>query len=168
MGVNVLQVQETCYSGRLVQPFVQVLREIAETTGTIPLEALEDRELDDRVPIASAHELLRIAVDMTGDQYLGLKAAMVTDHGFFGTLEYAAGTADTWRDSIATLVKLAPLLDEGAQFRLDIVGDRAILVLASSVPLSRVAGDFCTTALWRVITRWATMVPAGAELWFAQ
>ena len=167
MGANAVQIQEVCYSGRLVQPFVQVLREIVRTTGAIPEDALDDRDLDDRIPITEAHELLRVAVDLTGDQYLGLRAAMATDFGFFGALEYAAGTAETWHGTAKTIVKLAPLLNETAQFRLDVVGDRAMLLLATSVPLSRVAGDFCTAALWRAIIRWRNHIPAGAELWFA-
>lgn len=162
----VSEIQEACYSGHLVQPFVEVLRGHPKFPDAI-LRELTDKGMQTRIPIGIAHEMLRAAVEMTADQDLGLKAAQTIGNGHFETLEYAAAAAVTWGDAIAAMVKLAPLLNEAAQFRLEVEGARATLLLASRVPLSRVAGDFCTAGLWTSVRGWDSELHHGGEVWFA-
>lgn len=131
------------------------------------LSALAELGTRARVPIAVAHEMLRAAIEVTGDQDLGLKAARTTEYGHFEALEYAAGTAANWRQALQVMVKLAPLVNDAAQFRFEVDGEHALLVLASRVPLSRSAADFCTAAFWVSVHRWMSgQLPQG-EVWLA-
>ena len=131
------------------------------------LSALAELGMRARVPIAVAHEMLRAAIEASGDQDLGLKAARTTEYGHFEVLEYAAGTAATWRQAFQVMVKLAPLVNDAAQFRFEVDGDHALLVFASRVPLSRTAADFCSAAFWIAIQRWLDGEMLQGEVWLA-
>lgn len=159
---------EACYAGYLVYPFLSVIR----TYPGFPLELLDiDALVSDgsqaRIPISTAHELLRGALAIAGDQDLGLKAARATSKGYFDTLEYAAAYAPTYGEALNAVIKFAPLVNEAAEFRLDRAGERACLTMAARVPMSRSAGDFCIGALCVSIRHWRSDVPPGTEVRFA-
>ena len=131
------------------------------------LSALAELGPSARVPIAAAHEMLRAAIERTGDQDLGLKAARTIEHGHFDVMEYASATAANWRQALQVLVRLAPLVNDAAQFRFEVDGAHALLVLATRVPLSRSAADFCTAAFWNSIETWLRGERLVGEVWFA-
>lgn len=160
------ELYEPCYSGYLVHPFLTVVRRYPGFP-VIDIDSLYAKGPQSRIPIAVAHELLRGALTLAGDQDLGLKAAQSTSLGFFDTLEFAAAYAPTYRNSFNTFIKFAPLLNEAAAFRLDIVRERAVLTLATRVPMSRSAGDFCVGAFFTSAMRWHGGAPPETEIRFA-
>lgn len=71
---------------RLVRSFIQVVREDPRLCPGV-LDDLDEIEADARVPIATAHALLRAAVTLTGDELLGVRAAAklsIRDSGLLG------------------------------------------------------------------------------------
>jgi AraC-like DNA-binding protein len=105
-------------------------------------------------------------VDLTGEQDLGLIAARETAVGAFEALEFASFSAPTWRASIETAFRYARVMNEAADFRMQIEGDRAHLVLHSTVPLTRAGIDFQTAAFHVAASRWITEKLPELEVWF--
>src|SRR5687768_11679399 len=80
-------VERPCYSARLMQPFLDVLRS-HPAIGDAMSGATATEEPDARIPIEFAHGALLDAVRITGDANLGLKAARRTSFGDAGALDY--------------------------------------------------------------------------------
>jgi AraC-like DNA-binding protein len=137
--------RELCYSARLVLPFVRVLKGYAQ----IPQQALVDLEALDpelRLPIKTVHDMLRMAVDLTGDYDLGLKAARQLTPGDHGALEYAARSAPTWRETLKCVGRYTRLLNDALRYSLREDGDWVHIQLESSVVMPRTAADFQSAA----------------------
>jgi AraC-like DNA-binding protein len=88
------------------------------------------------------HELLRGAVEMTGDPDLGLKAARELEAGEFGALEYVALSSSTVRDAIEVVGRYMKLVNDAVDFKLELEGDLAIVKLENSVVMPRAAETF--------------------------
>ncbi len=132
---------QPCYAVRLVQPFLRVLRAAPGFPIEVlaPLEALDP---DERLPIATMHELLQGALALTGDPDLGLKAAREISPGDYGALEYAASSAATWGEAINVSARYLRLVNDALDFSLRVEGGKAFIQLDSRVVLPRAAADF--------------------------
>ena len=156
---------EPTYALQMVKPFWKVLarypqvpRELLDNDGPVP---------DDlRVPVAAGQQFLEYVVGLTGEPNLGLIAARETTVGAFEALEFAAFSAPTWRTSIETAFRYSRVMNEAADFRIEVVDDKAQLVLHSSVPLTRAGIDFQSAAFHVAATRWIDKRPPDLEVWF--
>jgi hypothetical protein len=77
---------------RLRRPFVTLLQRYPSFPAEV-LGPLQEMDADERLPIAVVLELLRGAIELTGDPDLGLKAAREISVGDYGALQYAATSA---------------------------------------------------------------------------
>jgi AraC-like DNA-binding protein len=113
--------------------------------------------LDDRVPIAVAHELLANVVERTGDVDLGLRAGRVVD---FGPHEYAVRSAGTVAEALEVANRYMRLLSDALDCHVEIEGDRAVVRLDSKVPLPRASADFHASAVQSAhLNRHFTAIP---------
>lgn len=140
-----LNTRELCYAARLVLPFTRLLKGYAQVPEAV-LTELEALDPDTRIPIATVHELLRIAVELTQDPDLGLKAARQLTPGDHGALEYAARSASTWRASLLCVARYTRLLNDALRYSVDEEGEWAHIRLESSVAMPRTAADFQSAA----------------------
>ena len=120
---------EPTYALQVVRPFWKLLRRYPQ----IPSQLIDEAEAtppDQRVPVAQGQALLEGAVALTGDPNLGLLAARATELGAFEVLEYVAVSAPTWRAAIECVFRYSHLMNEAADFRLEIEGgkDRFALI----------------------------------------
>jgi AraC-like DNA-binding protein len=154
------------YATQVLRPFWSFLRRYPQLPAAL-IEKAETADPERRVPVAEAQELLRGAVVLTGEQNLGLLAAREIQLGAFEVLEYAAASAPTWRAALETAFRYSHLMNEAANFHLDVVGDKAHVVLHSTVPLVRAGVDFQSAAFHVVVTNWLDPMPTEAEVWFS-
>jgi AraC-like DNA-binding protein len=136
-----------CNAARLVRPFARVLRSYPSIPGEMIAE-LEALDPDDRVPIPIMMELLRGAVELTGDPDIGLKAAREVSIGDAGALELVVSGARSVRAAVELVGRFVPLINEGLEFSLHVEGDRAIVRLDNLVALPRAAIDYQSGAFY--------------------
>ncbi|MET0385542.1 MAG: AraC family transcriptional regulator [Polyangiales bacterium] len=161
-----LTTQQPCYSVRLVIPFVRLLRRYPSIPPEVSFD-LEKLDPDERMPIATLHELLRGAIELTGDHDIGLKAAREIAPGDHGALEYSVRSAATWREACECVGRYMRLVNDDLQFSLRTEGDRAHIQLDSSQVLPRTVADF-QSAAFHICARflWPENVPVESEVYF--
>ena len=160
------QPSRPCYSMRLVRPFLRVLqRHPAIPEGMLdPLFALE---ADDRIPIETLHELLRGALVLTQDPYLGLKAGRELQIGEFGVLDYLTWSSPKLDDAIAIIVRYMQLVNDALTIRRESQGDFAIVRLESAVKLPASAEAFEVACFAVVLAmRFGSMEVPQHEVYF--
>jgi AraC-like DNA-binding protein len=145
MSLMPLAIARNSYSMRLVHPFVRLLRRYPAIPAAA-LDDLEQRDLDERVPIQLVHELLSAAIQVTGDEDIGLKAARELGMGALGALEYAASSARTIRDATAVIARYMHLLNDGLDILVETQGDRVAVCLHNAFVLPAAAEDFALAA----------------------
>jgi AraC-like DNA-binding protein len=151
---------------RLVRPFLRVLR-CSEGFPPALIDPLETLDPDERLPIATVHELLDGALAITGDTDIGLKAAREISPGDYGALEYMASSAATWGESIALIGRYMPLVNDALEFTLRIDGERAVVQLDSKVVLPRASADYQSGAFHVAASyRMPPGVVVESEVWF--
>jgi AraC-like DNA-binding protein len=157
---------QPCFSVRLFQPFVRLLR----TYPQFPQEQLAKigaLHPDERLPIATANELLAGAVAITGDPDLGLKAARAIRPGEYGALEYAARSSSTWGEAFEVTGRYMRLVNDALQFAVRREGERALIVLDSKMTLPRAAADFQSAAFFVSASHfWPEGAVPEYEVWF--
>lgn len=129
------------YSVRLLRPFIKVVRGHPAITREL-LEPMEALDSDDRLPIDMVHELLRGLIALTGEPYVGLRAARAVELGEFGALEYVASSAANLRGAIDVVGRYMGLVNDALRFELEERGELAILNLESTVELPMAAETF--------------------------
>jgi AraC-like DNA-binding protein len=149
----------------MARPFLRVLarypkfpRELLEDTGS----AAEDL----RLPVAASQQFLQEMSELVGEENLGLLAARETPLGTFEVLEFVAFSAPTWRAAIETAFRYIHLMNEAADFRIEITETKAHVVLRSSVPLTRAGIDFQSATLYLTAARWFGRHKPELEVWF--
>ncbi len=151
---------------RLVHPFLRVL----QGHPAIPFELIRplvEADADERLPVSVLLELLRGAIELTGDEDLGLHAAEAANLGDFDVLEYAASSCATGREAVEVINRYIPLVNEAADFTLEKKFDKVICRLRSRVPLTRAAADFQSATCYRVVSLWlGADLPRDVEVWF--
>lgn len=151
----------------MLRPYNRALRRYPNIPASL-IDPLDQLDPDERVPIAPMLELLRGAVEMTGDPDLGLKAAREIAVGDYGAIEYVVNSASTMRESMQLLGRYLPLVNDALRFSLRVEKGKAIVQLDSSVVLPRAAADF-QSAAFHVATmqRSAELVDPDFEAVFA-
>jgi len=160
---RVASIGERTYAPQVVRPFWKLLREYPQ----VPAEVLDqlERAEPQRVPVTAAQEQLRALVALTGDPDLGLRAARTLGLGDYEVLEYVTMSASTWREAIETLLRYTRIMNEAADFALEVVGQHAHVVFRSRLPLARAGVDYQSAAYHVVASHWLT--PAvELEAWF--
>jgi AraC-like DNA-binding protein len=141
---------ELSYSYRVIRPFVRALRGAPSMPPGV-FDAVDDLEPDDRVAISVAHQMLDAALEWTGDEDLGLKAARECSRGEAGALDYAIMSASTGLDALTAATRFIRLVNDALDIRIETKGERVLLRLENCVPLSRAAADFEMGALFCVL-----------------
>ncbi|MBN1653774.1 MAG: AraC family transcriptional regulator ligand-binding domain-containing protein [Deltaproteobacteria bacterium] len=138
-----------CISIRLIKPFLTLLSTY-EGLLTDVIDYLQKLDLDDRVPIEWAHKQLEIAVKMSGDPDIGLKAGRTFELGDGGAFDYAAQSAATVQEAIEVASRGVRLLSDACDFRLEIDSEQAIVRLESRIVLPRAAADFQSSLIYSI------------------
>lgn len=149
----------------MARPFWRLLRRYPQIPSRL-LEGTDSVPDDVRVPVALGQEFLRNVVAATGVEDLGLLAAREAKIGTFEVLEFTALSAPTWRAAIETAFRYSHLMNEAADFRIELAGDEAHLVLGSTVALTRAGIDFQNAAFYLTCARWFDERPPELEVWF--
>jgi AraC-like DNA-binding protein len=119
----------------------------------------------DRVPVRAALERFAAAVVMTSDPDLGLHAAQYAHPGDFEALEWVATSAATWNDACETVCRYARMLNEAAEYRIEVCADKAHVILGSTLPLRREISDFQLAAFHLTIQHWLPSVWPELAVW---
>lgn len=138
-GRSLAALDYPCYSARLIRPFLRLLERFEGVQAFDELEALN---VDDRAPIALAHQLLESAVERTGEVDIGLKAARLMSKGDGGAFDYAISSAATLGDSLEIAARYTALINDALDLRVELEGGRALLRMDSQVVLPKAAEDF--------------------------
>jgi AraC-like DNA-binding protein len=80
-------------------------------------------------------------------------------------LEWVATSAATWREANETVCRYARVLNEAADYRVDVCEDKAHLMLGSSVPLPRAAADYQLATYHMALRLRIPEVPPELEVW---
>jgi AraC-like DNA-binding protein len=112
-----------------------------------------------RLPQATAASLWSAGSRLTNDADLGLHVAEAIRPGVFGVLGLAIRTSDTLGGGLARLCRYHRFLHDGAQVRLAVAGQRAVLSHRLTIPggLLRAVAEY-VVATWLVTSRQATGV----------
>ncbi|MFT3924703.1 MAG: AraC family transcriptional regulator ligand-binding domain-containing protein [Myxococcales bacterium] len=132
---------EPCFSLRLVLPFLKVVsgqKGISEGL----IAKLSAMAPDDRLPVSRLLRWLDSAVQVSGDPDLGLKAVLRVERGGYDVIEYAGRSASNWGEALELMLRYIRLVNEAADFSLQVRERRAFVELRSRVPLNRAASDF--------------------------
>jgi AraC-like DNA-binding protein len=140
--------EQPTYSLRLVQPFLALLAARPEIP-VVLLDDLKKRDPDDRIPIAAVHELLRGAIELTGDRLLGLKAGSSMNVGDTGALDYAVNSAATFREALEVTTRYTRLINDALDLRFEVAGARALVILDTKALLPPPAEDFMMASFYR-------------------
>jgi AraC-like DNA-binding protein len=131
----------------MLRPYVRLLPKYPQL-GEQAVAGLRELDPDARVPIAEMLELLRAAVQITGDEDLGLKAASEIASGDYGLIEFLVHSATTMREAVELLARYLRLVNDAVLFSLHIDGDCASIRLDSRIALPRAAVDFQSAAFY--------------------
>jgi AraC-like DNA-binding protein len=146
-------------------PFVRVLAPGASLTNE-QYAAIGLRDLDGRVPVALAHQMLDAAVDRTRDPTLGLKAAGAIAFGDCGAIDYMMRSATNVRSACELATRYVRLINDALDCRLDLQAERVLWRMDSRLPIPQVAEDFLIAGLYRThLHEWLGSVP-DVECWF--
>jgi AraC-like DNA-binding protein len=140
--------ERPCYSVRLMQPFLDVLRSYPAFAAAMSGATISE-DPDARVPIDFAHRALLDAVRSTGDPDLGLKAARHTAFGDAGALDYLVCSGATVREAVQVAARHMRLVNDALTLELFVEGEVARIDLNSAVALPRPACDFLIAGLFR-------------------
>jgi len=155
---------EPCFSLRLVLPFLKVVggkKGISEDV----IQKLSAMAPDDRLPVSLALRYLDSAVQISGDPDLGLKAVLRVERGGYDVIEYVGRSASNWGEAMELMLRYIRLVNEAAEFSLQVREQRAFVELRSRVPLNRAASDFQAATIALVARRWLGSLDSF-EAWF--
>jgi AraC-like DNA-binding protein len=127
------------YSSHLLRAFTEVLEEYGDLP-RFSTKLLEN--MGERVLVEVAHQALSVALEVTHDADLGLRAARRRVIGDAGAFDYVVNSSPTVRDALAQASRYIRLINDA----LDVIryegGDLAVMRFESSVVLPRAAVDF--------------------------
>ncbi len=132
---------QPCYAARLLTPFVSLMSERDDVPESA-LSWLSSLDPDDRVQISAANTLLEVALQLTGDPLLGLKATERLAVGDVGILDFIMSSAHDVRAALQSARRYMRLLNDSIDWQLGIEGDQALMRLESSMVLNAIVEDF--------------------------
>jgi AraC-like DNA-binding protein len=156
---------EPCFSLRLVRQFLKVVsgRQGLNESLIAKLSAMAP---EDRLPVSQVLRWLDGAVRLTGDADLGLKAAQQVERGNYDVIEYVGRSASNWGEALELMLRYVRLVNEAAEFALQVREKRAFAELRSRVPLNRAASDFQAATLAITARAWLGSLDTF-EVWFS-
>jgi AraC-like DNA-binding protein len=154
---------EQTLSMRAARSFLRVLKGRCGPSRET-LEQIESCDPDSRLPVHVARELLERAVAYTGDEALGLRAALRCGRGELDLLEFVAASSATYRDCISVLRRYIRLLNDALDVHLVIRGGVAIAQLDWSYRPGRTLIDFVVASLYLGFARRARFDPSPFRL----
>lgn len=154
------------YSASLVRPFLRVLEKHPAFSADIT-EDWYRNDPNERVSVREALEFLSAAIKITGDEDLGLRAAQEVNLGDFDVLEYAASSCENGREALSVVFRYIDLVNEVADFSLEVRDGRGYVWLKSKINLSRASNDYQVATFYLVVERWiGSDRPRDMEIWF--
>lgn len=157
---------QPCYSARLLKPFSAVLREEHGIPKGV-LKWLSALDPDDRVHVASVHQMLEAVVSLTQDESLGLQACSQTTPGDLGLFDFVVSSATTVRAALESAGRYMRLLNDALEFALEVNDERAFVRLDSRVVLPTPAEDFQSCGLiWNQASGWPEGMLEATDVWF--
>lgn len=156
---------EPCFSLRLVLPFLKVVGG-QKGISTALISKLSAMAPEDRLPVGLALRWLDSAVLVSGDPDLGLKAVRRVERGGYDVIEYAGRSASNWGEALELMLRYIRLVNEAADFSLQVREQKAFVELRSRVPLNRAASDFQAATLAVVARAWLGSLDTF-EVWLA-
>jgi AraC-like DNA-binding protein len=122
--------------------FVDVVQQLLPDLPPVELKSA-------RLTFAEGHELLELAVQLTGRADLGVLAAQAAEPGHFDLVELASRAQSTVGEAIETLAPLLPMLHDGVELHLEHGAElsRVSLRLAKGVVLHPAGYDFALVSL---------------------
>ncbi len=158
---------EPTLSIRLLWPFVRALGN--DPRGATLLEGLklrgDDLVFDQRISAAAAMTALNVAVEMTGDPALGLRAGKLTDQGTFGILEHGFAVAATLRDAIEFFIRHFQVMSEASEAWLATEGERTVFWYAPIIPHPPAGNDLLVSAAIDLVQRHCAPDLRPQEVW---
>jgi AraC-like DNA-binding protein len=113
--------------------------------GGIPeasLRWLASIDPEERVHVSAVNTLLDAALQLTGDPLLGLKATERFVAGDVGIFDFIMSSAQDVRAALESAGRYIRLINDSAEWKLEVDGDLARVRLESSVKLAAAAEDF--------------------------
>jgi len=161
-----MEADTLAYSARLVRPFVELLRGEPWVPPAV-LQWLETQGKEDRVAAAPLHQLLELAASLSGDEYLGVRAARQMNMGDAGAVDFAIASAETLDDVMRTACRYMRLLADPVDFRFEVEGAQVYVHHLSTRPASRYVEDFQLCGfLWNHARLWPREVSEDLDVWF--
>jgi AraC-like DNA-binding protein len=152
-------------SMRLVHPFVRAVKRRGLEAQVVRF--LECADPDARILASNAVKLVRVSVSLTGDETLGLLAALETSRGEYGDVEYAAGSCSTVREALDFLRDHYYLLDEASSFDYHCIKGYLNVVVRQPLEVGcRPITDFTLAMMYLCHVRWIGVEPVDCEVWF--
>jgi len=119
--------------------FVELLDDYQDIPGFSP-KALEN--MGDRVLVEVAHQALSVALELTHDEDLGLRAARRHVIGDAGAFYYVVSSSPTVRDAVEQASRYIRLINDALDVSVHYENDLVLLHFENSVVLPRAAIDF--------------------------
>ena len=133
----------------MLWPFMRVLRDLGPALRTLELSGFDPVQLadpDERMPRTLAGEVVRVAVEHTGDRALGVHAGEHTEVSDFGVVGQAVRACPDFRGALECMQRYAPLHDESLETLFVEDGDRVEWQLKNLIPpTSSATNDYQAT-----------------------
>jgi AraC-like DNA-binding protein len=156
---------EPCFSLRLVLPFLKVVDGQKGISAGV-VSKLAAMAPDDRLPVTLLLRWLDSAVHISGDPDLGLKAVRRMERGGYDVIEYTGRSASNWGEALELMLRYIRLVNEAADFSLQVREQKAFVELRSRVPLNRAASDFQAATVAVAARSWIGSLDTF-EAWFS-
>ncbi len=127
------------YSARLMHSFMELLEEYDDIPG-FSTKLLEN--MGDRVLVEVAHQALAVALELTHDPDLGLRAARRHVIGDAGAFYYVVSSSPTVRDAMEQSSRYIRLINDALDVNIQYEDDMVFVRFENSVVLPRAAVDF--------------------------
>jgi AraC-like DNA-binding protein len=128
---------------------------------------MEGNDPNERVSVPASLDFLKYVTGLTGDEDLGLRAALEVNQGDFDVLEYAASSCRDGHEAMAVVFRYIDLVNEVADFSLEVKEGKGYVWLKSKIRLPRASNDYQVATFYRVIERWiGADRPRYLEVWF--
>jgi len=134
------------YSVRLLNAFLELLEEYDDIPG------FSQRVFDnigDRVLVEVAHQALSVALSVTGDPDLGLRASRRHIVGDAGAYYYVVSSSPTVRDAVEHAARYIRLINDALDVAVHFDGPLVVVRFENSVVLPRAAIDFQVGSFYR-------------------
>jgi AraC-like DNA-binding protein len=153
------------YSTRLLTAFLELLEEYDDIPG---FSSRVFESVGDRVLVEVAHQALSVALSVTHDPDLGLRAARRHVVGDAGAYYYVVSSSPTVRDAVEHAARYIRLINDALDVTVDYEGRLVVVRFDNSVVLPRAAIDFQVGSFYRNhVKEWLGEHSSGLTVFFA-